>query len=241
MKERIQKILASRGIASRRKCEEIIQAGRVICNGTVCKLGDTADPEYDTLYIDGKPIPKATEYVYIMLHKPKGFVTTLSDEKGRKDVSLLLTDCSTRVFPVGRLDMDSEGLLLCTNDGDLANFIMHPKHIVNKVYRVNVGNYSEASLEMLKEPIYLDGRKIQKPDIKIIHRNSDMAELEITIHEGRNRQVRRMCARAGMKVKRLIRIREGCLELADLQAGKWRYLTEDEILRIKKEFCNFGM
>ncbi len=239
MRERIQKILASRGVASRRKCEEIIQEGRVICNGYVCKLGDTADPALDELQIDGKPIPMQSQYVYIMLNKPKGFVTSMSDEKGRKDVSTLLHDCPTRVFPVGRLDMDSEGLLFFTNDGELANCLMHPRHIVNKVYRVNVCGFSISALGLLKEPIYLDGRKIQRPDIELISQSGESAELEITIHEGRNRQVRRMCARVGMKVRRLERIREGGISLGELKPGSWRYLSNDEIQCLKNEICNF--
>lgn len=229
MKERIQKILAARGIASRRASEELISAGRVTCNGAVCRLGDSADPDADVITVDGVPIPTRQEYVYLMLHKPRGYVTTMSDEKGRKDVSQLVRECPQRVYPVGRLDMDSEGLLFMTNDGQFANRLMHPSHMVNKTYVVSVKGYSPQALERLKQPIVLDGYRIHEPYVKLIDRHGQLAQLEVTIHEGRNRQVRRMCAAAGMSVTRLIRISEGSLTLGDLPAGCWRYLTEAEI------------
>ena len=227
--ERIQKILAARGVASRRKCEEMILSGRVTCNGTVCKLGDVADPQKDKLLLDGVPIPSKPDHCYIMLHKPRGYVTTLSDEKGRKNVVDLVKDCGYRVYPVGRLDMDSEGLLLLTNDGEFANRMMHPKHEVNKTYRVYVNGFSSVSMEAIIRPIVLDGYRIRKPTVKLIGVKGDSAELLITIHEGRNRQVRRMCAAAGMAVTRLVRISEGPVQLGDLPKGKWRYLTADEL------------
>lgn len=169
-----------------------------------------------------------------MLHKPRGFVTTLSDEKGRKNVSLLVADCAVRVYPVGRLDMDSEGLLLFTNDGDFANHLMHPKHEVEKTYRVTVDGYSEDAVERLKQPIVLDGYTIRPPKVKCIKVIGIKAELLITIHEGRNRQVRRMCDAAGMFVTRLIRISEGQVQLGDLPKGKWRYLSDAEVVALKK-------
>lgn len=229
MTERLQKILASRGIASRRKAEEIISQGRVICNGAVAKLGDCADPELDEILLDGKPLPSRNEYVYIMLHKPRGFVTTLADEKGRRDVSELVSDCGVRVFPIGRLDMDSEGLLLFTNDGEFANRLMHPKHEVEKTYEVWVNGYRDGAVELLRRPIVLDGYKIKEPKVKLTSSHDAGARLEITIHEGRNRQVRRMCQEAGLYVTRLRRISEGALNLGDLPKGKWRHLTEDEL------------
>ncbi len=230
MTERLQKILSARGVCSRRKAEEWIMAGRVTCNGIAAKLGDTADPEIDEIKVDGKPLPSAEEYVYIMLNKPRGYVTTLSDEKGRRDITLLISDCDRRVYPVGRLDMDSEGLLLLTDDGDFANKLMHPKHEVKKTYRVYVRGYSEQGLEKLCQPITLDGYTIKKPEVRLVSAATDgKAQLEVVIHEGRNRQVRRMCDLAGMQVERLIRVGEGPLQLGKLPLGKWRYLTEDEV------------
>ena len=233
MKERLQKILSARGLCSRRKAEEWIQAGRVTCNGAVAQLGDAADPEVDEIRIDGKLLPAREEYVYIMLNKPRGYVTTLSDEKGRPNAAQLI-DCGVRVYPVGRLDMDSEGLLLFTNDGEFANRLMHPKHEVNKTYRVLVEGFTEENLEKLSQPIELDGYTIRKPNVKLLRqRERGQAQLLVTIHEGRNRQVRRMCTAAGMNVLRLQRIGEGKLRLGDLPLGKWRYLTREELEVLK--------
>lgn len=233
MTERLQKILSARGVCSRRKAEELILAGRVTCNGAAAKLGDTADPEVDEIKVDGKLLPTAGDDVYIMLNKPRGYVTTLSDEKGRPNAAQLI-DCGTRVYPVGRLDMDSEGLLLFTNDGEFANTLMHPKHEVDKTYRVLVEGFTEENLEKLKQPIELDGYRIRKPTVKLLRtRERGQAQLLVTIHEGRNRQVRRMCAAAGMNVLRLQRISEGKLKLGDLELGKWRYLTETEVELLK--------
>lgn len=234
MTERIQKILSARGVASRRQAEEMIRAGKVTCNGKVCVIGDTADPETDEIMVEGQPLPIPGDRVYIMLHKPKGYVTTLSDEKGRKNAAQLVADCGVRVYPVGRLDMDSEGLLLFTNDGDFANQMMHPKHEVNKTYDVSVKNFTAEGLEKFARPMTLDGYKLRIPDVKLIEKTEDRARLQITIHEGRNRQVRRMCAIAGMQVKRLVRVKEGSLSLGDLPVGKWRYLTKEEIAHLQK-------
>lgn len=234
MKERLQKILSARGICSRRKAEELILAGRVSCNGRVATLGDTADPDTDVITVDGKTLPAANANVYIMLNKPRGYVTTLSDEKGRPNAAQLI-DCGTRVYPVGRLDMDSEGLLLFTNDGEFANRLMHPKHEVDKTYRVLVEGYTEEKLEKLKLPVELDGYMIRKPGVKLLRtRDKGQAQLLVTIHEGRNRQVRRMCDAAGMKVLRLQRISEGNVKLGTLELGKWRYLTPDELAELNQ-------
>lgn len=233
MQERIQKILSARGVASRRQAEEMISAGRVTCNGTVCNLGDRADPELDAIFVDGKPIPSPQDLVYIMLNKPRGYVTTLSDEKGRKNVAQLIESCGVRIYPVGRLDMDSDGLLLLTNDGDLANALMHPKNEVNKTYRVCVDGYSETALSRLKKPIELDGYRIRQPEVSVVETNGEKAVVNVTIHEGRNRQVRRMCDAAGMTVMRLTRVSEGALKLGDLPIGKWRYLTKEEVNSLK--------
>ena len=230
MTERIQKIIASRGVTSRRKAEELISAGRVTCNGRVCLLGESADPDVDIILLDGKPLPSGGKYTYMMLHKPRGYVTTLSDDKGRKDITLLISDCKERVYPVGRLDMDSEGLLLLTNDGEFANKLMHPKHEIDKTYRVYVKNFSLEKLEKLRQPVNLDGYTIKKPNVVLISVDEQAnAILKVVIHEGRNRQVRRMCDIAGMPVQRLIRIAEGAVKLGELSLGKWRYLTADEV------------
>ena len=229
MTERLQKILSARGVASRRAGEEMIRQGRVTVNGNPAQLGDTADPERDQILVDGKPLPSPTDYVYILLHKPRGYVTTLSDEKGRKNAAQLVADCGVRVYPVGRLDMDSEGLLLFTNDGDFANRLMHPKHEVEKTYDTWVTGYTPGAEERVKQPIVLDGYRIRPPKVKLLNVQGLQAKLRITIHEGRNRQVRRMCQEAGMTVTRLCRIREGGLQLGDLPLGKWRYLTPEEV------------
>lgn len=233
MEERIQKILASRGIASRRKCEEMIEAGRVSCNGRICELGERADPDRDKICLDGKEIPSRQKPLYIMLHKPRGYVTTLSDEKDRKNVSQLVADCGHRVYPIGRLDMDSEGLLLLTNDGDFANKLMHPKHEIDKTYQVVVRGFTTDALEKLKHPIELDGYVIRRPVVNLVSQDGNCANILITIHEGRNRQVRRMCDAAGMWVDRLIRISEGPIKLGKLPRGKWRFLSAEEVASLK--------
>ena len=234
MRERLQKILSSRGIASRRQAEKIIEAGRISCNGRICALGDSADPDEDQILLDGKPLSNEEKKIYIVLNKPRGYVTTLSDERGRKDVSMLVKDCGCRVYPVGRLDMDSEGLLLLTNDGDFANTMMHPRHEVNKLYATWVKNYSPNKAERLKTPVVLDGYQIHPPKVEVHSAEGERALLMITIHEGRNRQVRRMCAAADMQVVRLKRIAEGSLSLGTLPVGKWRYLTESEVSELMK-------
>ena len=233
MKERLQKILSARGVASRRKAEEMIRNGSVTVNGAVAALGDTADPESDTILVDGKPLPGQEEYVYILLNKPRGYVTTLSDEKGRPNAAQLVADCGIRVYPVGRLDMDSEGLLLFTNDGAFANELMHPKHEVKKTYDVWVTGYVPGAEVRLGKPITLDGYTIRPPKVKLIRCEGQKAKFRVTIHEGRNRQVRRMCEAAGMHCTRLRRIQEGTLALGDLGLGKWRYLTAQEVESLK--------
>ena len=235
MIQRLQKILSERGVCSRRKAEIYITEGRVSVNGSTAKLGDTADPDVDEILVDGNPIPSPQKPVYIMLYKPRGYVTTLSDEKGRKNAAELVAQCGVRVYPVGRLDMDSEGLLLFTNDGEFANMLMHPKHEVNKAYLVTVSEFGAEKLEKLAQPVALDGYTIKKPQVKLVRTLSDnRAVLSVTIHEGRNRQVRRMCDLAGMPVSRLTRVSEGALKLGDLKCGAWRYLTDAEVKLLKK-------
>lgn len=228
MTERLQKILSARGVASRRAAEKMIEEGRVSVNGAIAVLGQVADAEVDEILLDGKPLPTGSEHIYIMLHKPRGYVTTLSDEKGRKTAAELVKDCDVRVYPVGRLDMDSEGLLLFTNDGEFANALMHPKHEVDKAYLTWVEDFSEEAIGRLKRPVELDGYRIRAPKVRIVKPGL----LEITIHEGRNRQVRRMCEAAGMRVTRLKRVREGELQLGDLPLGAWRYLSDEEVKKL---------
>ena len=233
MKERLQKILSGRGVASRRKAEEMIAGGLVSVNGIPAAVGDMADPAVDEILVEGKPLPEQTAYVYILLNKPRGYVTTLSDEKGRPNAAQLVADCGVRVYPVGRLDMDSEGLLLFTNDGDFANTLMHPKHEVKKTYDVWCTGYVPGGEVRLSRPITLDGYAIRKPEVKLLKAEGSKARFRVTIHEGRNRQVRRMCEAAGMVCTRLRRIREGSLSLGELPLGKWRYLTEEEVKKLK--------
>ena len=233
--ERLQKIIASRGLCSRRQAEKWIEEGRVRVNGNTAHLGDTADITEDVIEVDGKRLPKAGKKLYLMLNKPRGYVTTLSDEKGRKNAAELVAGCGTRVYPVGRLDMDSEGLLLFTNDGEFANLMMHPKHEVDKVYRVWVTNYAPEKLEALKEPIELDGYRIKKPKVRPVRQEPTRAILDVTIHEGRNRQVRRMCQAAGLEVARLKRIAEGGLRIGDLKPAAWRELEPREIEMLLQE------
>lgn len=235
MAERLQKILSARGVASRRTAETWIQQGRVTVNGIPARLGDTADPEQDEILLDGKPLPRGREPVYILLNKPRGYVTTLSDEQGRPNAAQLVADCGVRVYPVGRLDMDSEGLLLFTNDGAFANALMHPKHQVKKTYDVWVTGYVPGAEIRLARPIELDGYTIRKPEVKLFKAEGNRARLRVTIHEGRNRQIRRMCQAAGMTVTRLRRIREGSLSLGDLAPGAWRHLTREEVARLRGE------
>lgn len=233
MTERLQKILAARGLCSRRKAEEWITAGRVSINGQVASLGQSADPDMDMITLDGKPIPTGGDYVYIILHKPRGFVTTLSDEHGRRNVTELV-DCGQRVYPIGRLDMDSEGLLLLTNDGEFANHLMHPKAEVDKTYEVWVTDYVPGSEVRLGRAITIDGYSIRPPKVKLLNTEGKLAHFYITIHEGRNRQIRKMCQAAGLRVTRLRRIAQGSVRLGDLKKGAWRYLTAEEIAHLKK-------
>ena len=229
MKERLQKLIASAGLCARRTAEEWIAAGRVCVNGAVASLGDRADPETDTVTVDGAPLPGKPGAVYLMLNKPRGYVTTLSDEYGRRTAAELVADCGVRVYPVGRLDRDSEGLLLFTNDGELAQRVLHPRHQVDKVYLVTVRGDIRGAAERLMAITQLDGEPIAPAQAEEVSRHEGQALLRVTIHQGKNRQVRRMCAQIGLHVVRLQRIQEDSLLLGDLPAGKWRYLTDQEL------------
>ena len=229
MKERLQKLIASAGLCARRTAEDWIAAGRVCVNGAVASLGDRADLETDTVTVDGAPLPGKPGAVYLMLNKPRGYVTTLSDEYGRRTAAELVADCGVRVYPVGRLDRDSEGLLLFTNDGELAQRLLHPRHQVDKVYLVTVRGDIRGAAERLKAITELDGEPIAPAQAAEVARHEGQAVLRVTIHQGKNRQVRRMCAQIGLHVVRLQRIQEDSLLLGDLPAGKWRYLTDQEL------------
>ncbi len=235
MKERLQKILSAAGVCSRRAAEGYLTAGRITVNGETVQLGQQADPETDDIRVDGVPLGREPEAVYLMLNKPRGYVTTVSDEQGRKTVMDLLTGVHTRIYPVGRLDRDSEGLLLLTNDGALTQRLLHPSHEVSKEYRVTVSGPVEHAAENLRRIRDVAGMAIRPAEVQMLRREGNRAELRIVIHEGRNRQIRRMCARCGLEVLRLQRVREHCLELGTLPLGQWRYLTAAEIAALKTE------
>ena len=235
MKERLQKILSAAGVCSRRAAEGYLTAGRITVNGETAQLGQQADPETDDIRVDGVPLGREPEAVYLMLNKPRGYVTTVSDEQGRKTVMDLLTGIHTRIYPVGRLDRDSEGLLLLTNDGALTQRLLHPSHEVSKEYRVTVSGPVEYAAENLRRIRDVAGMAIRPAEVQMLRREGNRAELRIVIHEGRNRQIRRMCARCGLEVLRLQRVREHCLELGALPLGQWRYLTAAEIAALKAE------
>ena len=235
MKERLQKLLSAAGVCSRRAAEGYITAGRVTVNGETALLGQQADPETDDIRVDGVPLGREPETVYLMLNKPRGYVTTVSDEQGRKTVMDLLTGVHTRIYPVGRLDRDSEGLLLLTNDGALTQRLLHPSHEVSKEYRVTVSGPVEHAAENLRRIRDVAGMAIRPAEVQMLRREGNRAELRIVIHEGRNRQIRRMCARCGLEVLRLQRVREHCLELGTLPLGQWRYLTAEEIAGLEEE------
>ncbi len=230
MKQRLQKLLSAAGVASRRAAEEMISAGRVTVNGVRAELGQSADPDTDTIALDGQTVRFSARRRYIVLHKPKGYVTTMKDDRGRPTVADLVADAGGRLYPVGRLDMDSEGLLILTDDGEAANALMHPSREVDKVYTVFVqGEDIPGALAKLRAMDSLEGEPIARPKVTLIERKGAGAELQMVIHEGKNRQIRRMCASCGLHVSRLVRIAEGPVTLGSLPAGKWRAMTADEI------------
>lgn len=236
MQERLQKIISAAGISSRRAAEELILAGRVAVNGTVVtELGSKADPVTDTVTVDGKALTIAAKKLYILLYKPVGYMTTLDDPEGRPLVTDLLKDIGERVYPVGRLDYNTEGLLLLTNDGEWANQLMHPRHEVEKEYHVRVrGKLHRSQLDQLSGGVEIDGRKTAPATVRVIKEGDQNDWFSIAIHEGRNRQVRRMCEAVSLVVVRLRRVRYGMLTMGALRPGEYRFLTNAEV----RGLCN---
>ncbi len=228
---RLQKMIADCGIASRRKAEQLIAEGKVRVNGRVAQIGDKVDPASDKVTVGSrKLVPQNSLRVYIMLHKPRGFVTTMDDELGRRCVAELVSDIEQRVFPVGRLDRDSEGLLLMTNDGEFANRISHPRSHVSKTYRVTVRQQvTEDMITKLSEGLMVDGQMTLPADVNLVTKEENRCVLLITLYEGRNRQIRKMCEELGLEVIRLKRIAIGNVKLGMLKPGDWRDLNDDEL------------
>lgn len=235
--QRIQKVLADQGICSRREAERLIAAGKVKVNGHPVGLGDKMDPDYDKVSIDGKNvrIVRKRQYTYIMLHKPRGYLTTRSDDRGRKTVMDLVSDVPAMLRPVGRLDKDSEGLLLMTDDGAFINLLTHPSGGVGKLYRVTVNPRAteEQVVQMASGVVLDDGVKTQPCVIHVVTDEPGRTVLEITLHEGRNRQIRRMCSAVGLQVVRLKRSAEGPIKLGMLQPGEYRELKKSEVTALR--------
>ena len=225
---RLQKFIAQCGIASRRKAEELILGGHVKVNGKTAILGDKVLPTGKRIVV-----PKGGNYRYIMLNKPRGFITTMNDERGRKCVAQLVENVGERVYPIGRLDKDSEGMLVFTNDGDFANKVMHPKNNVYKIYRVTVRpSIDEDQLVKLETGVELDGRKTAPAYVHVIHKEQGRVVLEMILHEGKNREIRRMCEAVGLEVARLKRTQIGGVKMGMLKQGDWRDLTEQEVKKL---------
>lgn len=229
--ERLQKIIAEAGISSRRKAEELIREGRVRVNRrVVTELGTKADPSSDTIEVDGKAIPRRSPKVYILLNKPKGFISSLSDPEGRPVVTELLRKSKARVFPVGRLDYDAEGVLLMTNDGELSNRLIHPGYKVPKKYLVKVRDVpARNALDRLEKGVYLEDGKTMPAKARLVSKTKENSWIELTVFEGRNRLVKRMCMAIGHPVMKLKRVEFAGLKLGSIERGGWRFLTEKEV------------
>ena len=232
-KIRLQKYLSQCSVASRRKAEELIKQGKVKINGRKAMLGDKVDPIHDKVLVFGKPVQNTEGKMYIMLHKPRGFVTTLSDEQGRKCVADLVSDAGVRLFPVGRLDRNSEGLLLMTNDGEFSNFLTHPKRHVSKVYRVTVrGKATDDQIDKMAVGMKLEDFETLPCDISYIEKHEDRTVLRFVLYEGKNREIRKLCEAVGLNVIRLKRTEIAGIKLGMLPQGRWRELTEKEVKRL---------
>ncbi|MEE3333125.1 MAG: pseudouridine synthase [Ruminococcus sp.] len=232
---RLQKFMADCGVASRRKSEALIESGAVKVNGRRAELGDKVHPDLDKVYVHNKRIviKKKGGKRYIMLNKPRGYVTTMRDERGRKCVADLIKDIPERVYPVGRLDKDSEGMLLLTNDGEFANTVSHPKKQINKVYHVTVKpGLSDEQAKTISSGVVIDGRKTSPCEVRVMLRDEERANVEFVIHEGRNREIRKMCESVGAEVTRLRRIAVGSVKMGKLKRGMWRDLTADEVKKL---------
>ncbi len=229
MEQRLQKLIAAAGLCSRRKAEEWLKAGRVTVNGVIAALGQSADPDADDILVDGKPLVFPEKKLYLMLNKPRGVLSAVSDGRGRPTAAQLVKGCGARVVPVGRLDLDSEGLLLLTNDGEWLHRVLHPKFEVEKEYLVTVRGRLDGAAERLVLMREVDGEPIRPARVKLLGSDGKTAELSVTIHEGKNRQIRRMCGAADLRVVRLRRVREHRLLLGDLPEGQWRHLTAEEL------------
>ena len=239
---KLQKYFSDCGVMSRRAAEEEIKNGRVLVNGEVATLGTRIDPDTDRVEYRGKPVLRRDcERCYILLNKPRGFVTTLSDEKGRPTVASLVRDLPTRVYPVGRLDMDSDGLLILTDDGDLTNRLTHPRHEIPKIYHVTVASgVSPEVIEALCRPMTIDGYEILPVKVRLLESSPSSSLLEFTLFEGRNRQIRKMCDTQGLRNTRLCRVAIGDISLGSLELGKWRFLLPDEIAYLRGEQDSCG-
>ncbi len=232
-KIRLQKFLSEAGVASRRKAEDLIRAGKVKVNGTVAQIGDSVDPKKDTVLVSGKKVRKEGSLRYILLNKPRGYVTTTDDELGRKCVLELVSDVKERIYPVGRLDRVSEGALILTNDGAFANAMMHPSRHVPKTYRVTVRpEITGEQVDILSTGVEIDGRMTAPADVRVLQKEEGRSVVEIVLYEGRNRQIRHMCEALNLEVARLRRIAVGSVKLGMLQTGEWRDLTPDEIEKL---------
>ena len=242
MLERLQKILSQAGIASRRESETIIADGRVAVNGTVVtELGTKADPETDTITVDGKPLTIDEKRVYLLLYKPVGYMTTMKDPEGRPIVTDLLKGIKERVYPIGRLDYNTEGLLLLTNDGALANILMHPSHEVDKGYLVRVsGQVSPVQIKKLSEGVKLEDGMTAPAKVLPFSESEQNSWISITIHEGRYRQVRRMCEAVGLNVVRLKRSRYDFLEIGEMKPGEFRFLEPEEVAKLRRKTVPSG-
>ena len=239
MEQRVQKIIAASGFCSRRAAEKLIEEGRVYVNGKIAAIGDSADDAADRIEIDNKPLKKNDQRTYIMLNKPRGYITTMNDDKGRRTVAELTADVGVRVYPVGRLDYDSEGLIIMTDDGELAHRLMHPSHEIGKTYELRAqGTDIPRALEIMRSPLEIDGYRINPAEVKLLNQSENDVLLSITITEGRNRQIRKMCVLAGLEAIRLRRVAEGGLKLGKLVVGQWRYLDDTEIENLQKSAGN---